>query len=284
MGLYLNMQGNDKGGSDPGNPCQRELCPRGHATLLHRPQPHVAGRHAGDGFDRQPRADLRPESWSGLCQPCSPAGITTSRTRPMAACPPTGSPSANYTNPMVLVPTHHDLTPSSCWTTSCCRGPAGSQADPSSTNFDSYCSQDLEAGAGLDLQPPERRALHLPPTHPAAGDQQPQPDYLYRVVQAFNDNGAGVRGDLQAVIKAILLDYEARSPDMVSDPNFGKQREPLSARHGAGPRLPGPGRSQHLAGRLHGRRSAPNAAAIAYRVQFLRSRTTSSRGSWLPPA
>jgi hypothetical protein len=47
------------------------------------------------------------------------------------------------------------------------------------------------------------------------------------VVQAFNDNGSGVRGDLQAVVKAILLDYEARSVAARADATFGKQREPL---------------------------------------------------------
>jgi len=46
-------------------------------------------------------------------------------------------------------------------------------------------------------------------------------------VQKFNNNGTGVRGDMQAVIKAILLDYEARSTDMVAKPAYGKQREPL---------------------------------------------------------
>ena len=53
----------------------------------------------------------------------------------------------------------------------------------------------------------------------------PSRDYLFRVVQKFNDNGAGVRGDMQAVVKAILLDYEARSPESVAKPAFGKQRE-----------------------------------------------------------
>jgi hypothetical protein len=46
-------------------------------------------------------------------------------------------------------------------------------------------------------------------------------------VQKFNDNGAGVRGDLQAVIRAILLDYEARSTALLAQPTYGKQREPL---------------------------------------------------------
>jgi uncharacterized protein (DUF1800 family) len=55
----------------------------------------------------------------------------------------------------------------------------------------------------------------------------PSRDYLYRVVQKFNDNGSGVRGDMKSVIKAILLDYEARSAAESAKPAFGKQREPL---------------------------------------------------------
>ncbi len=55
----------------------------------------------------------------------------------------------------------------------------------------------------------------------------PSRNYLYRVVQKFNDNGSGVRGDMKAVIKAILLDYEARSSDLLAERSFGKQREAL---------------------------------------------------------
>ena len=40
----------------------------------------------------------------------------------------------------------------------------------------------------------------------------PTPDYISRVAATFNDNGKGVKGDLSAVIKAILLDDEARKP------------------------------------------------------------------------
>ena len=38
----------------------------------------------------------------------------------------------------------------------------------------------------------------------------PSPDYLARVSAVFADNGAGMRGDLGAVVRAILLDSEAR--------------------------------------------------------------------------
>ena len=55
----------------------------------------------------------------------------------------------------------------------------------------------------------------------------PSPEYIERVAMAFNDNGSGIRGDMQAVIKAILLDEEARDCDFASDPFEGMLREPL---------------------------------------------------------
>ena len=51
--------------------------------------------------------------------------------------------------------------------------------------------------------------------------------YIYRVAQAFEDNGIGVRGDLKAVTKAILLDYEARSLELTDNVSYGKQKEPI---------------------------------------------------------
>lgn len=55
----------------------------------------------------------------------------------------------------------------------------------------------------------------------------PSPAYVARVAAAFNNNGAGVRGDLRAVVKAILLDDEARSPAGLAQSGFGKLREPM---------------------------------------------------------
>lgn len=39
----------------------------------------------------------------------------------------------------------------------------------------------------------------------------PSPAYIQRIASVFNNNGSGVRGDLRAVVKAILLDAEARN-------------------------------------------------------------------------
>ncbi|MGZ5553932.1 MAG: DUF1800 family protein, partial [Chthoniobacterales bacterium] len=53
----------------------------------------------------------------------------------------------------------------------------------------------------------------------------PSPGYVYRVASVFNNNGSGVRGDLKAVVKAILMDYDART--IFTLQGAGKQREPL---------------------------------------------------------
>jgi uncharacterized protein (DUF1800 family) len=55
----------------------------------------------------------------------------------------------------------------------------------------------------------------------------PSPAYVGRVGAAFANNGAGVRGDMQAVIRAILLDPEARDPQAATGTAFGKLREPV---------------------------------------------------------
>jgi uncharacterized protein (DUF1800 family) len=54
----------------------------------------------------------------------------------------------------------------------------------------------------------------------------PSPAYVQAVAEAFNDNGKGVRGDLRAVITAILTHPEARSATIAAGPTYGKLREP----------------------------------------------------------
>ncbi|WP_170114240.1 DUF1800 domain-containing protein [Kangiella spongicola] len=55
----------------------------------------------------------------------------------------------------------------------------------------------------------------------------PSPEYVERVATRFNDNGSGVRGDMKAVIKAILLDEEAISGVVSHGKPFGKLKEPI---------------------------------------------------------
>ncbi len=58
----------------------------------------------------------------------------------------------------------------------------------------------------------------------------PSPAYIKRVSTVFTDNGSGVRGDMKAVITAILTDPEARAaddPGATPNPTFGHMREPV---------------------------------------------------------
>ena len=56
----------------------------------------------------------------------------------------------------------------------------------------------------------------------------PSPGYVSRVASVFQDNGLGVRGDMKAVIQAILLDDEARNSVVASEnPQYGKVSEAL---------------------------------------------------------
>ena len=55
----------------------------------------------------------------------------------------------------------------------------------------------------------------------------PSPAYIERVTAAFENNGSGVRGDLRAVVQAVLLDPEARDPALGQNGQWGKLREPV---------------------------------------------------------
>jgi uncharacterized protein (DUF1800 family) len=58
----------------------------------------------------------------------------------------------------------------------------------------------------------------------------PSPEYVARVTAAFNNNGSNVRGDMRAVIRAILLDDEALDGAALRTserPKYGKLREPI---------------------------------------------------------
>lgn len=56
----------------------------------------------------------------------------------------------------------------------------------------------------------------------------PSPAYIGRVSAIFANNGAGVRGDMKAVIRAILLDTEARDTAALTSTTAGKLREPVA--------------------------------------------------------
>jgi len=55
----------------------------------------------------------------------------------------------------------------------------------------------------------------------------PSGAYVQRIANKFINNGAGVRGDMKAVVKAILTDPEARGGGAASDPTYGTLKEPV---------------------------------------------------------
>ena len=136
-------------------------------------------------------------------------------------------PASNSTNDMTLVPARHDLGSKRLLDNVVLPPAIGLQTNAAAVEYDLYGPQELERAHDAifehgNVGPFICRQLiqRLVTSHPSR-------DYVYRVVQVFNDNGAGVRGDLRAVVKAILLDYEARSAQISAHPTFGKQREPL---------------------------------------------------------
>ena len=55
----------------------------------------------------------------------------------------------------------------------------------------------------------------------------PSRGYIRRVARVFRDNGSGVRGDMKAIIRAVLTDREARSDGALTAPHTGKVRDPV---------------------------------------------------------
>jgi uncharacterized protein (DUF1800 family) len=149
------------------------------------------------------------------------------------------SAAANWDSQMREVPARHFTGPKRVLNNEVLPGllTIGTQPlDPYAThNSAQYNRPEYQALPGQELDAAHDQLFNHPNVGPFICRQliqrlvtsNPSRDYLYRVVQKFNDNGSGVRGDMKAVIKAILLDYEARSSTEAGKPAFGKQREPL---------------------------------------------------------
>jgi hypothetical protein len=124
----------------------------------------------------------------------------------------------NYKDPMILVQNNHDVTAKTL------------------LNYPGAVNQNIPANLNGNTE--LEMALDNIFNHPNVGPfvsklmiqhlvtSDPTPAYVGRVASVFNNNGTGVRGDMKSVIRAILLDPEARG-DIKTDPNFGKLREPV---------------------------------------------------------
>ena len=93
--------------------------------------------------------------------------------------------------------------------------------------------------AGTRAEADVRWAVQLAANHPNTGvyigrqliqqlvTSNPSPAYVNRVVAVWNNNGQGIRGDLRAVVRAILLDWEAVKPRNPVLSIHGKLKEPV---------------------------------------------------------
>jgi uncharacterized protein (DUF1800 family) len=91
------------------------------------------------------------------------------------------------------------------------------------------------ADADADLKAALDQLFNHPNVGPFFGRQliqrlvmsNPSPAYVQRVAAAFADNGQGVRGDMRTVLRAVLLDAEARDASAAAGDTAGKLREPI---------------------------------------------------------
>ncbi len=92
-----------------------------------------------------------------------------------------------------------------------------------------YCNSGLAAAVDLLFNHPNTAVMVSRQLIQRLVSSTPSPAYIARVAAAFADNGQGVRGDLRAVVKAVLYDVEARRPPTHPEqsPQAGKPREPL---------------------------------------------------------
>jgi uncharacterized protein (DUF1800 family) len=116
-----------------------------------------------------------------------------------------------YPGPMVPLPAYHDATAKTILGTVI---PAGQTP-----------KQDVDAALDILFNHPNVGPFLATRLIRALVTSNPSPQYIQRIAAVFADNGSGIRGDLGAVVRAILMDAEARNDQPPS--NFGRLRTPV---------------------------------------------------------
>jgi uncharacterized protein (DUF1800 family) len=127
---------------------------------------------------------------------------------------------AYFIGPMVAFESNHDTTSKTLLNGLVVPAGGTAESDLKAALDDIFSHQNVAPFIGKQL------IQHLVTSNPS-------PAYIGRIAAVFNNNGNGVRGDLQAVVKAILLDPEARAGDDGPSPTApdtsGHLREPVFA-------------------------------------------------------
>jgi uncharacterized protein (DUF1800 family) len=92
-----------------------------------------------------------------------------------------------------------------------------------------YCESSIDSAINVLFNEPNTATMISRQLIQRLVSSNPSPEYIERVASVFANNGSGVRGDLRATVRAVLLDVEARRmPDTAgSAVDAGKPREPL---------------------------------------------------------
>jgi uncharacterized protein (DUF1800 family) len=102
-----------------------------------------------------------------------------------------------------------------------------------------FLTADIPASTNSDPMGDLKIALDTIFNHPNVGPffskqmiqhlvtSNPSPAYVARIARVFNNDGNGVRGNIAAVVRAILTDNEATGGGLAAGPTYGKLREPV---------------------------------------------------------
>jgi uncharacterized protein (DUF1800 family) len=212
MGNYLNMANNNKGNAAKGTAANEnyarefmqlftigltQLNPDGSAVMgaNNNPVPTY----------NQSVVTNTARALTGWTYPTAP-GVTAKGNNP-----------AYYIGQMFAVETNHDTTSKSI---------IGGVTVPAGQTAEQDLESVLDALMAQGTMAPfvSRQLIQ----HLVTSD--PSPAYIGRVASVFLDNGSGVRGDMKAILTAILTDPEARAgdePGATPNPTFGHMREPV---------------------------------------------------------
>jgi uncharacterized protein (DUF1800 family) len=207
MGTYLNMANNAKANSAAGTKANEnygrevmQLFTIGPNLLNADGSLVLSGGNPVPTYT-QDMVDGMSAALTGWTYPPTPGGAASKWTNPQY-----------YMGQMVAFDSHHDQTAKTLL-----NGVAGAAGQTSAA----------------DLNTALNAIFNHPNLAPFIGKEliqflttsNPSPAYVSRVSAVFNNNGHGVRGDMAAVVTAILLDPEARG-DTAPSTTFGKLREP----------------------------------------------------------
>ena len=212
MGTYLNMVNSDKPNTTTGQIANEnyarelmQLFTLGTTTL----NPDGTPLLDASGNPTQPYTEAQVQAFAKAF-----TGWTYARSDGVTPSFPNNT--QFFLTPMVPIDAHHDTSPKTVLNGTILAAGQTTQQDLDGALLNIFSHPNVGPFVARQL------ILHLVTSNPS-------PAYIGRVAAVFNDNGSAVRGDMMAVIQAILMDSEARRGDIPANaqPTDGHLREPM---------------------------------------------------------